>query len=77
MREPVPKELLDLDLPGLPIDRLVLQMMANARHVTEIQIVDGLPRCRQQGAGRRHDHLGQPSPRTRDRSTGLRSLADN
>jgi molybdenum storage protein len=36
------QELLDLDLPGLPIDRLVLQMMANARHVTEIQVVNGL-----------------------------------
>ncbi|MHA6616461.1 amino acid kinase family protein [Pseudonocardia sp. DLS-67] len=36
------RELLDLDLPGLPIDRLVLQMMANARHVTQIQVVNGL-----------------------------------
>jgi molybdenum storage protein len=38
------RELLALDLSGLPIDRLVLQMMANARHVTEIQVVNGLTR---------------------------------
>ena len=36
------RELLNLGLPGLPVDRLVLQMMANARHVTEIQVVNGL-----------------------------------
>lgn len=36
------RELLDLELPGLPIDRIVLQMMAYAKHVTEIQIVNGL-----------------------------------
>jgi molybdenum storage protein len=36
------RELLDLGLPGLPVDRLVLQMMADARHVTEVQVVNGL-----------------------------------
>jgi len=35
-------ELLAMDLPTLPIDRLVLELMANARHQKEIQIVNGL-----------------------------------
>ncbi|MGH2898985.1 MAG: molybdenum storage protein subunit alpha, partial [Solirubrobacteraceae bacterium] len=35
-------ELLAMDLPTLPIDRIVLELMANAKHVTEIQIVNGL-----------------------------------
>jgi molybdenum storage protein len=30
------------NLPTLPIDRLVLELMANAKHVKEIQIVNGL-----------------------------------
>jgi molybdenum storage protein len=37
-------ELLAMDLPTLPIDRLVLELMANAKHVEEIQIVNGLRR---------------------------------
>ncbi|MDQ3675471.1 MAG: molybdenum storage protein subunit alpha [Actinomycetota bacterium] len=35
-------ELLAMDLPALPIDRLVLELMANAKHQREIQIVNGL-----------------------------------
>jgi molybdenum storage protein len=35
-------DLLAADLPTLPIDRLVLELMANAKHVKEIQIVNGL-----------------------------------
>ena len=35
-------ELVALQLPTLPLDRLVLELMANAKHVTEIQIVNGL-----------------------------------
>ena len=35
-------ELLARNLPTLPIDRLVLELMANAKHVREIQIVNGL-----------------------------------
>ena len=35
-------ELIAKDLPTLPIDRLVLELMANAKHVKEIQIVNGL-----------------------------------
>jgi molybdenum storage protein len=35
-------ELLASDIPTLPIDRLVLELMANAKHVREIQIVNGL-----------------------------------
>ena len=35
-------ELLAMDLPTLPIDRLVLELMANAKHQKEIQIVNGL-----------------------------------
>jgi molybdenum storage protein len=37
-------ELLHLDLASLPIDRLVLELMANAKHQKEIQIVNGLKR---------------------------------
>jgi molybdenum storage protein len=37
-------ELLARDLPTLPIDRLVLELMANAKHQKEIQIVNGLVR---------------------------------
>ncbi|MEA2182848.1 MAG: molybdenum storage protein [Solirubrobacteraceae bacterium] len=37
-------ELLAMDLPSLPIDRLVLDLMANAKHQEEIQIVNGLTR---------------------------------
>jgi len=37
-------ELLAMDLPTLPLDRLVLELMGDARHVTEIQIVNGLVR---------------------------------
>jgi molybdenum storage protein len=37
-------ELLAMDLPTLPIDRLVLELMANAKHQQEIQIVNGLVR---------------------------------
>jgi molybdenum storage protein len=36
------RELLAMDLPTLPIDRLVLELMANAKHQKEIQIVNGL-----------------------------------
>jgi molybdenum storage protein len=36
------EELIARDLPTLPIDRLVLELMANAKHVKEIQIVNGL-----------------------------------
>jgi molybdenum storage protein len=35
-------ELLAMDLPTLPIDRLVLELMASAKHQKEIQIVNGL-----------------------------------
>jgi molybdenum storage protein len=35
-------ELLAMDLPTLPIDRLVLELMADAKHQKEIQIVNGL-----------------------------------
>jgi molybdenum storage protein len=35
-------ELLAMDLPTLPIDRLVLELMGNAKHQKEIQIVNGL-----------------------------------
>jgi molybdenum storage protein len=35
-------ELLAMDLPTLPIDRIVLELMANAKHQKEIQIVNGL-----------------------------------
>jgi len=35
-------ELLAMDLPSLPIDRIVLELMANAKHQKEIQIVNGL-----------------------------------
>lgn len=37
-------ELLAMDLPSLPIDRLVLELMATAKHQKEIQIVNGLKR---------------------------------
>jgi len=36
------RELLAMDLPTLPIDRLVPELMANAKHQKEIQIVNGL-----------------------------------
>jgi molybdenum storage protein len=36
------RELLAMDLPTLPIDRLVLELMGNAKHQREIQIVNGL-----------------------------------
>jgi molybdenum storage protein len=43
---PVPRigaaELLDSDADRLPVDRLVLELMPNAKHVKEIQIVNGL-----------------------------------
>jgi molybdenum storage protein len=35
-------ELLAMDLPTLPIDRLVLELMATAKHQKEIQIINGL-----------------------------------
>jgi molybdenum storage protein len=35
-------ELIAMDLPSLPIDRLVPQLMINAKHQKEIQIVNGL-----------------------------------
>ena len=35
-------ELLAMDVPTLPIDALVLELMADAKHVKEIQIVNGL-----------------------------------
>jgi len=35
-------ELLAMDIATLPIDRLVLELMANAKHQKEIQIVNGL-----------------------------------
>jgi len=35
-------ELLAMNLPTLPIDRLVLELMGNAKHQKEIQIVNGL-----------------------------------
>jgi molybdenum storage protein len=37
-------ELLAMKLPTLPIDRIVLELMAKAKHVAEIQIVNGLER---------------------------------
>src|SRR3954451_8638741 len=36
------RELQAMDLPTLPIDRLVLELMADAKHQHEIQIVNGL-----------------------------------
>ena len=38
------RELLDMNLPTLPIDRLVLELMGTAKHVKEIQVVNGLVR---------------------------------
>jgi molybdenum storage protein len=35
-------ELLAMELPSLPIDRIVLELMASAKHQKEIQIVNGL-----------------------------------
>ena len=35
-------ELLAMDLPSLPIDRVVLELMGRAKHQKEIQIVNGL-----------------------------------
>ena len=35
-------ELIARNLPTLPIDRLLLELMANAKHIKEIQIVNGL-----------------------------------
>jgi molybdenum storage protein len=35
-------ELLAMDLPSLPVDRIVLELMARAKHQKEIQIVNGL-----------------------------------
>jgi len=35
-------ELIAMDLPTLPIDRLVLELMGNAKHQKEIQVVNGL-----------------------------------
>jgi molybdenum storage protein len=37
-------ELLAMDIPTLPIDRLVLELMCHAKHQKEIQIVNGLTR---------------------------------
>ncbi|HBS59016.1 MAG TPA: hypothetical protein DEA44_07115 [Firmicutes bacterium] len=36
------KELLDMDLDDLIVERGVLEMMQNARNVTQIQIINGL-----------------------------------
>jgi molybdenum storage protein len=36
------RELLAMDLPSLPIDRVVLELMGRAKHQKEIQIVNGL-----------------------------------
>jgi molybdenum storage protein len=36
------RELLAMELPSLPIDRIVLELMARAKHQKEIQIVNGL-----------------------------------
>ena len=38
------RELLALDLPALPIDRVVLELLGRAKHQKEIQIVNGLVR---------------------------------
>jgi molybdenum storage protein len=35
-------ELLAMDLPSLPIDRIVLELMGRAKHQKEIQVVNGL-----------------------------------
>jgi molybdenum storage protein len=35
-------ELREMDLPSLPIDRIVLELMADAKHQKEIQVVNGL-----------------------------------
>jgi molybdenum storage protein len=37
-------ELMAMDLDALPIDALVLELMAHAKHQKEIQIVNGLTR---------------------------------
>ncbi len=37
-------ELLAMDIPTLPIDRIVLELMVHAKHQKEIQIVNGLTR---------------------------------
>jgi len=37
-------QLIAMNLPTLPVDRLLLELMANAKHVREIQIVNGLTR---------------------------------
>lgn len=36
------QELLEMDLNDLPIERAVLNLMMNARHATEVQLVNGL-----------------------------------
>jgi molybdenum storage protein len=36
------QELLEMDLNDLPIERSVLELMMNAKHATEVQIVNGL-----------------------------------
>ena len=50
-------ELLAMDLPTLPLDRLVLELMGDAKHVTEIQIVNGLV-CGTVTKALRGEHVG-------------------
>lgn len=38
------RELLALELPGLPVDRTVLELMTHAKHVAHVQVVNGLTR---------------------------------
>jgi molybdenum storage protein len=35
-------ELRDLKLPGLPIDALVLELLGRAKHIRQVQVVNGL-----------------------------------
>jgi molybdenum storage protein len=36
------RELLDLNLPGLPLERKLVELLLQARNATEVQIINGL-----------------------------------
>jgi molybdenum storage protein len=50
-------DLVAMDLPTLPIDRLLLELMANAKNLEEIQVVNGLVRGNVTAA-LRGEHVG-------------------
>jgi len=70
-------ELLAMDVPTLPIDALVLELMADAKHVKEIQIVNGLtPGNITRALG--GEHVGRSStPTDRDQRHGRRLQREN